>query len=101
MTLRSKKKHPPIKVGGSDYKILVVPDNATHSYWGKISYTDRTIVLVDKWPNEKQFRNTFLHEIVHAISDERSLGLSEKQVTQLTNGLIAVFEDNPSIRKLL
>jgi hypothetical protein len=40
---------------------------------------------------------TFLHEIIHAISFERAIDLKERQVDQLANGLLAFLVDNELI----
>ena len=47
-------------------------------------------------------RNTLLHEIVHMLDHSLfGMELSEKQVTVLTNGLMAVIEDNPEVAKYI
>ena len=40
---------------------------------------------------------TFLHELIHAISWERAIDLKERQVDQLANGLLAFLVDNELI----
>lgn len=40
---------------------------------------------------------TFLHELIHAISFERAIDLKERQVDQLANGLLAFLVDNELI----
>jgi hypothetical protein len=42
-----------------------------------------------------------LHEVLHAISDEMALDLSEAQVDGGAKGILAVLMDNPSFAKYL
>lgn len=46
-------------------------------------------------------RETLVHEILHAISDEMELGLTEVQVSGTAKGVLAVLIDNPSFAKFL
>lgn len=44
--------------------------------------------------SEAQKNDTLLHEILHIISDELCLGMSERQVTAMAVGLYAVYKEN-------
>ena len=46
-------------------------------------------------------KETVLHEVLHAISDEMALDLSEAQVDGGAKGILAVLMDNPSFAKYL
>lgn len=51
-----------------------------------------------KYDTEKE---TVLHEVTHAISDEMGLNLTEEQVDGFAKGMLAVLMDNPSFAKYL
>lgn len=44
-----------------------------------------------------QMAETLLHEIVHAISYDRNIGLEERQVDQVAAGLMDVMQNNKHI----
>ena len=51
-----------------------------------------------KFDTEKE---VVLHEILHAISDEMALDLTEEQVAGTARGVLAVLIDNPSFARFL
>lgn len=46
-------------------------------------------------------RDTILHEIIHAISDEMGLNMTEKQVKGCATGALATLRDNPGLVRFL
>ena len=95
-----------IKVGYRDYKLeewkqTVASANDAHGQFfakeGIIGYT-----VEEKGVSHA---NTILHEIIHAIIYQWNIDLGEKTeehlVNGLTNGLIAVFVDNPNLMDYL
>ena len=90
-----------IKVGGSTYTIEIIPeDKAEHNgtgYYGLIKYGSRKILFQDPFPNAAQEINTILHECVHAISEDRSLKLTEEKTHNIANALTSLILDNPQL----
>lgn len=54
------------------------------------------ILINSQLPSERKHA-TLLHEVIHAISDDRNLQLSENDVDQLAKGLFATLVANPEI----
>lgn len=46
-------------------------------------------------------RETLLHEVIHAVEEQLSLGLKEKQVHCLAIGMFQVLNENPDLVKYL
>lgn len=91
-----------IKIGGSVYQVKLkknpkVKDKDVHGY---ISYNEKIIIL-DSESCANQVANTILHECIHGILDDREQTQTEALVVHLTNGLVALFRENPELKKLL
>lgn len=88
-----------VKVGGHEYKVIFPytfterSDNigqADHDMLEiRLSEKDGYVTRADSCLYE-----TFIHEIIHCISEIWRIDLEEKQVTQLGEGLLAVLVDN-------
>lgn len=50
---------------------------------------------------DAQKKDTLLHEILHIISGELRLGVSEKQVSSLAVGLYSAFKENEDLMKII
>ena len=46
-------------------------------------------------------RDTILHEVIHAISDEMGLHMKEAQVKGCATGLLATLRDNPGLVRFI
>lgn len=57
-------------------------------------------IRIDKDMDAQIERVTLLHELVHAIADERNLDLTEACVNQMSVGLAALLIDNPELTSL-
>jgi len=75
---------------------------------GKFGKCDRnqSIIYIDTQWKAQQVVNTFIHEIMHAVIfemaiDRKSFEGEEELVNPLTNGLMAVFRDNPVLLDII
>jgi hypothetical protein len=68
---------------------------------GTIDLRGGTIRVVAVGSPDSIVAETLLHEILHGISFNRDIGLSESQVDQVAAGLMALFVDNPELVKLI
>ena len=66
---------------------------------GQINY-QTSIIKINNTLDEIEQKLTLLHEIVHGIDEKMNIGLEEKQVDNIANGLITVLIDNPEFAKL-
>lgn len=91
-----------VKIGAHNYRIecrdMVYDRDEDQRYLGRITYQDGEILIdADAKRSPSQIAETFLHEVVHGISNDRDLELDERQVDQVAAGLLAVMVDNPDI----
>lgn len=89
-----------IKVGWKTYDIEVIkPCSAklnvvSQKCYGEINYDERKIYLSNEYSEEQQ-KVTFIHELLHAISDMYGIdNLDENTVTKTANALYIVLKDN-------
>lgn len=75
-----------IIVLGKRYTIHRQPD---YLMFDKIGWCDRnnSIIVLNKSVSQEQQAEKLIHEVIHAIDDELSLGLDEEQVARLAVGL--------------
>jgi len=96
-----------IKVG---YFTVDVKITSTEDY-GEFDHETKKITISNSISDLEKF-NTLLHECFHAILFERGITSDggflfdkekeeEQLVNQLTNGFIALLQDNPKIKKLI
>lgn len=64
---------------------------AESSRYAETLYRIETIRL-GKGYSAQRVQENFLHEVIHAVSECGSIGISEKQVTQLSYGLMSVLQ---------
>jgi len=67
---------------------------------GLCEYKKQLILLFDSMQKDCTVE-TLLHETIHALDGELGIGLSEKKVRQLSQGLYDVLKHNPEIWKLI
>jgi len=63
-------------------------------------YPDRLIRIENRLPDDQK-AHEILHEILHAVSYFRGIGLSEEQVRGLSHGLTTVLKQNGPLQVLL
>ena len=90
-----------LKVGHLKYTIKLVPNGAIENAYGDCDPVAQ-VIRIERNLTSDRHRNVVLHELLHAIWSTQNLGdevAEEDAVTELSNGLAAMFEMNPRIRK--
>ena len=89
-----------IRIGFFNYKItiknLIVSTHSGQSLCGEIHNDTRELILLKENIESGDWRNTIFHEVIHGLSYQSDLELSEHQVEVLANGIEAFVLDNPS-----
>ncbi len=89
-----------IKIGAAKIKVCVVKSveldgsevlGISNAAVGKISISKS---FKDEPCQEDSMADTFLHEIIHIISQNMGIGLTERQIAGVTGGLLMVIRDN-------
>jgi len=93
-----------IKVGASNFKVRLVPDEWEDQkdkgsfFLGQMRYGNQEIDVAlrseGKALPEASIADTFLHEVIHAVSRTYGIGLTENQTGGLAGGLLQVIRDN-------
>ena len=89
-----------IKVWNLKYRIDVKEVATDEDYVGKC-YPHQQVIEIARGLSPQRKVQTLLHECIHAISEEANLKMSEPKVDVLASGIMALFEDNPSLSKLI
>ena len=92
-----------IKIGYRNYKLDIWPDTfaTTEEAEGEFFAKEGKIGIKGSTINSAHGANTLLHEVLHAIAYQYAISdilkehKEEKLVNTFTNGLMAVFVDNP------
>lgn len=91
-----------VQIGYLRYVVEEMPESSEDE--GTIEHAEQRIRVRSKNRSREYARNTLLHECVHGIFDDTGLdqiegvkGHEEALVTAVTNGLCALFADNPKI----
>jgi hypothetical protein len=89
-----------VKIGASKIKVCVV-DSAELDGGEVLGVSNAAIskILIStsfkgKHCSEDSMTDTFLHEIIHMISQNMGIGLTERQVVGVAGGLLMVIRDN-------
>ena len=69
-------------------------------HMGECRTYEQRILVEDGLQYDTQ-KETLFHEVLHAISDEMDIELTEEQVTGASKGVLAVLMDNPSFARFL
>lgn len=94
-----------VKVGAYDYRIELapkLPDEDGGRTWGFCDPNNYILHFFDlhEAPSPEWLIGTVLHEILHAVWDERGIGKrpdEEKAVSKLEVGLLNFMRDNPKM----
>ena len=87
-----------LRIAGMNWSVTVVPAHnglLPHAR-GSTDWEECSICLADCNDNALQKR-TMLHELVHVADMQGDLGLTEVQVSVITNNLWAILMDNPAL----
>lgn len=78
------------------YEIVYVDEFKDGNTLGEMRPQTRQIAILNGQSNT-ELTKTFIHEVLHAISDENEINLTEKQVLKLENALYRVLRLNEII----
>jgi len=91
-----------LKILGKSWRLVRVPitrdkDDDAGLAFGKTNFQAGEIQISTVIRSPDQQLDTLIHEIVHVISTDLGLGLSESTVSALAAGLCGVILDNPRL----
>ena len=95
-----------LKVGSNTYKVIYEEHPTVNDVqvWG-YCHKDKKEIVLDKQMDQERTQSTLIHEILHAIIEERKLRRylkdEEMLVDQLANGIQSVLRDNANLRRML
>ena len=78
---------------GQDYEVQMLEKKDMPKLLGFCDVNKNVIQLRDSLKGDK-LGEIFLHECIHAVESQLSLGLSENQVNSLGVGVYALLKDN-------
>lgn len=93
----NKQTDEPIKIRLCGQTWTVREKNSNEMNALGLCHTDIHEIWINSSCTPEVRRNTFLHEILHALSYVGQLRMSERQVDVLATLLIAMARDNPEI----
>lgn len=87
-----------IKVAYKNYSIEKVNNlnDGVNLLYGQCKYDEEKILLAEAYSKNQQ-ECTLIHELIHAIDDIFSIGVTEEQVLKLGKGFYQVIKDNPEM----
>lgn len=83
---------------GKTWVVEKAPEDFTDA--GSCSRDFQKITISTSQP-EENIKDTFLHEVLHAVDYCMATKLTEDQVASLATGLLVVFLDNPAFLEFL
>lgn len=94
-----------IKIGYLTYTVKKMTKELSTAkrMYGYIDHGEQAIYIEEGLSSER-YKEVLLHEIMHGVyiqwvdEDKKE---EESIVTQMTNGLITVFKDNPKLKEIL
>ena len=83
-----------IKIFGKSFQVIEEKESKlTNQNVGEINHKTQEIFILDSLHDENK-NDTLLHESIHSIDYQLSIGLDERQTTALTTGLLTLFKEN-------
>ena len=86
-----------LKILGKDWRLVhrVIPTDSLVHY----GQTDKLagIITINSKAHEHQRLDTMLHEVIHVVSEELGMNLSEQKTACLAASLCAFVLDNPKV----
>lgn len=94
----AKKKYPPIPshirlTAKRDYEVTYINNFKDPKQLGECRWEPPQIVIKTGQSDKENF-STVLHEIIHAVSFEEDINLTETQVLKLEKGLLRLLRLN-------
>lgn len=94
-----------LKIGFAEWTVEVVPKGELGGSEGMTNIglctTETFTISLTEEQNDTHAKNTFIHELLHAIYTVHGLPAEvdeETAITSLTNGLMAVLQDNVDLQ---
>lgn len=94
------KRRIPSKVviGDCTYEVLFIDEFKSPSILGETRLEDKQIVLKNG-QTPKELVKTYIHECLHAVSEEFDVNLTEQQVLKLEEALSCILKDGNVFKK--
>lgn len=94
------KRRIPSKVtiGDYTYEVLFIDEFKSPSTLGETRLEDKQIVLKNG-QTPKELVKTYLHECLHAVSEEFDVGLTEQQILKMEEALSFILKDGNVFKK--
>lgn len=94
------KRRIPSKVviGDYAYEVLFIDEFKSPSTLGETRLEDKQIVLKNG-QTPKELVKTYLHECLHAVSEEFDVGLTEQQILKMEEALSFILKDGNVFKK--
>jgi len=83
-----------IKIGKNTYEILWIQEFKDKEQVGESRFSEEKQILIKIGQSNKESVHTYFHEVLHAISEEYSVNLTENQVLNLEKALKDLIKDN-------
>ena len=103
MTTKRVNRPKTVKVKNNEYKIVSKTREwkEENGAYGMIHF-DKNLIEIANSQSKQNLVDTVLHEILHAIVEEYKIKFThhkveERIVTHISQGLTAVFKDNPNL----
>ena len=88
-----------MKICGINYNVLYKTSEEMQGRIGLANFNTQEIWIGDSFSDQTK-KIALWHEVLHILSDAYNLKMTEEQVKFMTHALIALVEDNPSIKTL-
>jgi len=94
------KRRIPSKVviGNYTYEVLFIDEFKSPSTLGETRLEDKQIVLKNG-QTPKELVKTYLHECLHAVSEEFDVNLTEQQILKMEEALSFILKDGNIFKK--
>lgn len=100
LKIQMESENNKVKIGYKEYEIVKQPEivEIKGDYYGKTELDDEKIIIASKFSQKIQ-NQTFLHELIHCISEKYNLAVNndEHTIELLATGLYEAILDNPHI----
>lgn len=94
-----KKRIPSrVTIGNNSYEILFIDEFSSPSTLGETRLEDKQIVLKNG-QTPKELVKTYIHECLHAVSEEYDVGLTEQQILKLEESLTFILKEGNVFKK--
>lgn len=85
---------PRIKIGKSIFEVLWISEFKDKEQVGESRFSEEKQILIKINQSNKETVHTYFHEVLHAISEEYSVNLTEKQVLNFEKALKDLLRKN-------